>query len=126
MSDRSTERTFTVEQANELVPELRARLERIRRARQAVIQGGERVREAVAVDGGGTEGTAYFEALRTLRVEVERFAEEGILLRDAEAGVVDFPAEIEGHEGFLCWRAEEDTVAHWHPPQTGFAGRRPL
>jgi hypothetical protein len=126
VSEREVGRTFTVEEANGLLPELRARLERIRAARQVVIQAGERVREAVAADGGGTEGSAYFEALRTLRVEVERFAEEGILLRDAERGVVDFPAEIDGREGFLCWRADEDAVSHWHPPQTGFAGRRPL
>ena len=126
MSEPASERTFTVEEANAMLPELRERLARIRDARQVVIRGGERVREAVAADGGGVEGSAYFQALGILRTEVERFAEDGILLRDAEAGIVDFPGEVQGEQAFLCWRSDETRVGHWHSPHSGFAARRPL
>jgi hypothetical protein len=57
---------------------------------------------------------------------VEYLAREGILLRDPEVGLIDFPTVVAGREGFLCWRPDEDRVAFWHPPEAGFRGRRPL
>ncbi len=124
--DRMRERRFTPEEANAATAGLRPRLERIKEARRVVIDHGELVRGRVAADGGGSEGSAFYEAIRTLRREVEQLAEDGILLRDPEVGLVDFPAMVEGREGFLCWRLDEERVAFWHPPESGYRGRRPL
>jgi hypothetical protein len=121
------ERSYSVEEAEAMLPELRHRLERIRDARQAMLREAELVRERVVEDGGGAHaGSGYWEATATLRTEIERLATEGILLRDPETGLVDFPAEREGERVYLCWRLGEDRVGHWHPLDTGFAGRRPL
>lgn len=121
------ERSYTVEEADAMLPELRERLERIRTARQAMLREAELVREKVVEDGGGAHASrGYWEATGTLRTEIERLANEGILLRDPETGLVDFPAEREGARVYLCWRLGEDHVGHWHPLDTGFAGRRPL
>lgn len=122
----SEERTYTPEEANRLLDDLRPRLARIREARHAVIEAGERIRARVAADGGGREGTAYWDALRTLRSEVEHLAAIDVLLRDPESGLVDFPGEVGGRRVFLCWRVDEDRVAFWHGPDSGYAGRRPL
>jgi hypothetical protein len=122
----SEERRYSVEQANASLTDLRPRLRRIREARQVVIRAGERIREQVAADGGGHQGTDYLEAVRVLKSEVEHLATLDILLRDPGTGLVDFPSEREGATVYLCWRPDEPTVAHWHPPDTGFAGRRPL
>jgi hypothetical protein len=121
-----TERTYTVEEANAALADLRPRLARIREARHIVIRAGERIRARVAADGGGQEGTAYWRALRVLRSEVERLASDDILLRDPETGLVDFPGEVDGRRVFLCWRSDEDRVAYYHGGDAGFAGRRPL
>lgn len=121
------ERVYTVEEADAALPELRERLERIRRARQAMLREADLVRERVVEDGGGTHaGREYWESTATLRSEIERLATDGILLRDPETGLVDFPAELEGERVYLCWRLGEDRVSHWHPLDTGFTGRRPL
>jgi hypothetical protein len=121
------ERRYTVEEADAMLPELRERLERIRSARQAMLREAELVREKVVEDGGGAHASReYWEATSTLRAEIERLATEGVLLRDPETGLVDFPAEREGERVYLCWRLGEDRVGHWHPLDTGFAGRRPL
>ena len=121
-----TERTYTVEEANAALPEVRAAVERIRDARQVVFRHGERIRKAAARNGGGPEGAEYLEALRTLRVDMERLAEEGVILRDAESGLLDFPSERDGKIVYLCWRFGEDAIGFWHDPETGFAGRKPL
>jgi hypothetical protein len=87
----------------------------------------EVVKERVATDGGGTHGgREYWDAQTTLRAEIERLAEENILLRDPQTGLVDFPGEIEGRRVWLCWRLGEDRVAHWHELDAGFGGRKPL
>jgi hypothetical protein len=78
------------------------------------------------MNGGGPVGRGYLDALDTLRREVESITGRGIVLRDPETGLVDFPAVVEGQDVFLCWRLGEDRVAYWHGPEGGFAGRRPL
>jgi hypothetical protein len=120
------EREFTVEEANALLPAVSESLVRIRGARQVVLAGGERVRRTAPTNGGGREGKEYWEALATLRREVESLNEQGILLRDPETGLIDFPSRREGREVFLCWRLGESDVGFWHGPGSGFAGRRPL
>lgn len=119
-------RTYTIEEANAALPDLRARLKRIRVARQTMLRAAERVRSLVASDGGGHAGTDLFEASATLKAEIERLAEDDILLRDPEAGLIDFPGERDGRPVFLCWRLGEERVAHWHELESGFLGRKPL
>jgi hypothetical protein len=120
------ERQFTVEEANALLPAVREALVRIRQARQVILEGGERVRQSATTNGGGREGKDYWEALASLRREVESLTEQGIILRDPESGLIDFPSRREGREVFLCWRLGEGDVAYWHGPEGGFAGRQPV
>lgn len=119
-------RTYTREEANAALPELRERLVRIRDARQTMLRAAERVKAAVAADGGGHAGTDLWEASAVLKAEVEWLASQNILLRDPETGLIDFPSELAGREVFLCWRLGEDDVAHWHDVEAGFLGRKPL
>jgi hypothetical protein len=120
------ERLFTVEEANAALEKLRIALDRIREARQIVLRSGERVRQTAPSDGGGSEGEAYWHALRILRVELEGLAADGIVLRDADTGLVDFPAERDGRVIQLCWRLGEERVAFWHEVDAGFGNRKPL
>ena len=120
------ERTYTTEDANAALPDLRERLERIRAARQTILRAGERIRAQVAADGGGQEGKDYWEALATLREDITALAERDILLRDPETGLVDFPGEMAGRRVYLCWRLGEDRVGFWHDLDSGFGGRKPL
>ena len=120
------ERRFSVEEADGELDELRRRLPILREARQELIDTGERITSAVEVDGGGVEGSAWFRAQQTLRAELLWLAEQGILLRDPDTGLVDFPAEREGRRVFLCWRLGEDRVGWFHEEQSGFSGRMPL
>jgi len=120
------DRLYTVEEVNELLPELRERLVRVREARQAMLKGAQLLKGRVATDGGGTSGREYWEAQEALRAEIERLAEENIALRDPETGLVDFPGEREGRRVWLCWRLGEERVAHWHELNQGFIGRQPL
>ena len=121
------ERVFTLEEANATLPDLRLRLAKIRDAREVVIRTSAKVKGRVAVDGGGVAGDpGYWEAARVLKDEVARLAEGDVVLRDPEAGLVDFLGEVDGRRVWLCWRVGEPNVTHYHELDSGFGGRRPL
>jgi hypothetical protein len=120
-------RVFTVDEANAMLADLRERLARVRDARETVIRTSILVKERVASDGGGIAGEpAYFEAARVLRSELEHLAEIDVVLRDPDSGLVDFLGEVEGRRVWLCWRADEERVTHFHELDSGFAARKPL
>ncbi|MEW6059289.1 MAG: DUF2203 domain-containing protein [Actinomycetota bacterium] len=120
------DRVYSVEEANAELPDLLVRLQRMREARQTILRAAERIRSRVVVDGGEREGDDYWKASAALKGELERLAEQGILLRDAEVGIVDFPAERDGRGVYLSWRLGEDRVAWWHDVDSGFVSRKPI
>ena len=50
----------------------------------------------------------------------------GVLVKDADLGLLDFPALRSGAPVLLCWHVGEDAVAFWHSYEEGFAGRKPI
>jgi hypothetical protein len=58
---------------------------------------------------------------------IDELAKEGIVLRDIERGLIDFPARApDGAWYWLCWLPGEDEIGWWHWPDAGFAGRAPI
>jgi hypothetical protein len=122
----TVDRSFSIADADAELEELRVRLPRLREARQRLIDTGERITSAVQIDGGGTEGSDWFRAQESLKRELLWLADRGILLRDADTGLVDFPAERDGEPVFLCWRLGEERVGWYHSERSGFSSRKPL
>jgi hypothetical protein len=120
------ERLYTLDEANAELADLRERLPRLRVARDGLIAASERIKEAVASDGGGVAEAGWFTHQQTLKTELEHLAERGILLRDPEVGLIDFPAERDGRRVYLCWRLGEVEVAWYHEATAGFGNRKPL
>jgi len=126
----AAQRVFTLEEARALVPALRPRLQEMARLRErllpfrvemkALTEGSQR--------GGGTFPGAgeYLRHIQSLNTYLEFLRRTGVILKDLSAGLVDFPTLREGRLVYLCWRMEEETVAHWHEIETGFAGRKPI
>jgi hypothetical protein len=48
----------------------------------------------------------------------------GAQVKDADEGLIDFPALREGEEVLLCWKLGENEIGFWHGLEDGFAGRR--
>lgn len=58
---------------------------------------------------------------------LDELAAEGVVLRDIDRGLVDFPAQAPGGRWYwLCWLVGEEAVTWWHWPEDGFAGRTPI
>ena len=122
------ERHFTQEEANELLPQLTTLLSRLREAKDELTdtEAHEVLSEAAPTNGGGEQGRQVGVAFLEVRRLLETVERSGIVLRDIDRGLVDFPALLGGREIYLCWEVGEDEVAYWHELEGGYGGREPL
>ncbi len=66
--------------------------------------------------------------------EVERLVDlartlddKGILIKDLDRGLIDFPhIREDGEEVYLCWMVGEKEIRYWHRIPDGFKGRIPI
>lgn len=82
--------------------------------------------EAGPTNGGGPEGRLVGEAFLEVRRLLGALSDAGIVLRDIDRGLLDFPALLDGREVYLCWELGEEEITHWHDLESGFSGRQPL
>ncbi|MGH2923582.1 MAG: DUF2203 domain-containing protein [Solirubrobacterales bacterium] len=125
---RAFQRHFTTAEANATLPTLRPLLEKLREAKDELTD--EELHEALSEsapgNGGGEPGRAVGVAFLEVRRILVALTEAGVVVKDIDRGLVDFPALMEDREVFLCWELGEDEVAHWHEIDAGYRGRRPL
>jgi hypothetical protein len=125
------ERTFTPEEANAALVQVRPLVEEMVRERLALNEAQARQEELAATirsNGGGIEPSLVGE----LEAEVHRRAANvarcirRIDALGAQVKDLDTPALREGEVVLLCWQLGEDEIRFWHRVEDGFAGRRPL
>jgi hypothetical protein len=130
------DRYFTPAEANELLPDVRSLVEGMvahRRSLALATVRHARIASKIAGNGGGVNPHEVDELQKTIEAEAEAVVDcvgqlqrLGLLVKDLDEGLVDFPALRGDDEVLLCWRLGEDEVGFWHPVDQGFAGRRPL
>jgi hypothetical protein len=130
-------RTFTLAQANALVPwltahfaETRKLADQLKELRTDLLD----VEKMRVVEVGGKRividpPKELLASIRKLEEQIRSRIEEttglGIEVRRVD-GLVDFPAWLEGQLVYLCWRFGEQNVSFWHPTTRGYDSRRPI
>ena len=130
------ERYFTPSEANELLAEVRPLAESLVEHRDGMRLAAERrarLTARIAGNGGdldpqepGELDEQFERESQAVARAVEGLQRLGLLVKDLDRGLVDFPALHNGREVLLCWQVGEDEVAYWHGVDEGFAGRKPL
>lgn len=130
-------RRFTVEEADRTLPLVRMIVRDIVDLYADVQRRRERLEALLDRRGPARERGPYAEEVQEMENELDadlarlqEFVDEltriGAELKDPAVGLVDFPAVVGGRDACLCWKLGEDSVAYWHDPESGFAGRQPL
>jgi hypothetical protein len=131
-------RQFTLEEALAALPDVARHAQKMVDARAALLaaagasaglRGTGSTNGSGASNGRTAEESDRLERLRAeLMAEVDALEQIGVLVKDVDAGLVDFPARHpdSGEPVFLCWHVGEETIGYWHEPEAGFAGRTPL
>jgi hypothetical protein len=130
------DRTFTPDEANAALAEVRPLVERMVVAREVLVDAQRRQAELVArvaSNGGGltppdvaTVAAEVQQATAELVAVLEELERVGVQVKDLDRGLVDFPCLHRGRVVLLCWELGEDEVAYWHGADEGYAGRKPL
>ena len=130
------ERHFTPDEANALLDEVRPVAEALvahRRAMAVTATRQARLVQRIAGNGGDVdpqEPRALEEEVKREDAAAVRCVKElqalGVLVKDLDRGLVDFPALRGDEEVLLCWQVGEDEIAYWHGVEEGYAGRKPL
>jgi hypothetical protein len=130
-------KTFTLEEAQSLLPLLESLLKRAIESKRAAeevetaiaelgrkiyLAGGMRVDVAAA----GKQRTELQEHLERVRESIAEIDAIGVQVKDVETGLLDFPCRVDDQTVLLCWRMGETAIEHWHTVEDGFKGRRPL
>lgn len=129
-------RLYTVEEAQEALPEIIPVLERVREAYVEL----RALQARLATDVRGASGDGHLLAnpwheggrnrMEELNRQLQRAAAEldrrGVELKDPAKGLIDFFHEHDGRVVYLCFQLGEPRIEHWHELQAGFAGRQPL
>jgi hypothetical protein len=129
---------FTAEEANELLPRIRAELAALKELAGKIESQHRDLLKFKAIHKHAFpdlphDNDPFFElesSLDFLRLEMDmmigNFSRKGVLLKMIDPGLVDFPAMIDGEPALLCWKEGEDRVGHYHGWHDGFVGRRAL
>ena len=130
-------KTFTLEEAQSLLPVLESLLKRAVEGKQSAeevenrlsdlarriyISGGMRV-DVTKVAKDRAEMEAHLLRVRENIAEIDSI---GVQVKDLEAGLLDFPCRIEDEVVLLCWKMGETAIEHWHTVESGFQGRQPV
>jgi len=138
MSDQIQEpvKLFTVEEANAMLPLVRAIARDMVALSRDVVERRERlnqIHENREADSSDPYGDEVAQIEQELEKDVDRLNEYGHELfqlgvepKGATEGLVDFPAIMDGRIVYLCWKYDEPEVLHWHEIDGGFRGRQPL
>lgn len=120
---------FTVEEANALLPTLAPLMKQLlaRRARASRLaqQLGPLLRDVRSNVGGAEFSTLTqdFAAIERMIGQVQAY---GVVIKDINAGLLDFLSQRNGRDIYLCWKYGEDSIEYFHELHTGFSGRQPV
>jgi len=122
-------RYFTLQEANETLNAIRPLMDEVQRIRNKILAKQPEAWPALerSLGNGGNRALSNlvqdFEKLDAL---VHRIQETGVLIKDINMGLLDFPALKDGREVYLCWQSGEGEIAFWHEVEAGYAGRQPI
>lgn len=130
-------RTFTLEEAQSLVPVLESLLRAsidAKKLMEDVEAEMQSVQRRIFLNGGTYLDIVPLARRKAERVKAEQklrdaFAEidaMGVQVKDLDIGLLDFPCEVDGRTVLLCWKLGETSITHWHGTDEGFSGRKPV
>lgn len=132
------DKTFTIDEANALLPILDALLQRAMQAKSRIEEIDAKMQalvQKVFLMGGLLVDTARVAAgkaereqmLQQIRDAVAEISASGVQVKDLDIGLLDFPCIVGGDTVLLCWKyGEPHRIGHWHGLEEGFAGRKPI
>src|ERR1700745_3188509 len=130
-------RTFTLEEAQSLLPVLESLLRAAIQGKSLIEQVDTEMQETahkVFLNGGMSLNVVHLarrkaereKALQRVKDALAEIDATGVQVKDLDLGLLDFPCRVDGEIVLLCWKLGEKGIGHWHSTEEGYAGRKPI
>lgn len=130
-------RTFSLDEAQTLIPVLEALLKRAMQAKETTEtteREMQQLTQRIFLNGGMLVSVAnvarrraeHDKAMQQVKDTLQELDAIGVQVKDIETGLLDFPCRIGEETVLLCWKMGETEITHWHTMDAGFRGRQPL
>jgi hypothetical protein len=122
-------RYFTLDEARAALPQVKMLMEQIQSARREILRlrpDALPVLQQAALNGGNKVLGELAAHVARLEAGVKGIMALGVVVKDIDAGLVDFIGVRNDREVYLCWRYGEEEIGYWHELNAGVAGRRPV
>jgi hypothetical protein len=131
------DRTFTLDEAQMLLPVLRSLLQTAIEGKQrleAIAEESQALATRIMLSGGMLVDIRVAQArkdeddrvLQRVKDAVSEIHAIGVQVKDLDIGLLDFPCLVDGETILLCWKLGEERITHWHNMTEGFKGRKPI
>ena len=130
-------RTFTLSEAESLLPILESLLRSAMQAKALIEEVDaelEALKSRVFLNGGTFVDVLAVsrrkgqreKAIQRAKDAVAEIDAAGVQVKDLDIGLLDFPCVVGEEVILLCWKLGEQGISHWHTTTEGFAGRKPI
>jgi hypothetical protein len=121
---------FTPQTANKALPEVKRLFSNILTYKKQAVALQEQVEMIIQ---SGSQFEQFIKKKQELNAAVssyykaiEQLEASGVVIKDVEQGLLDFPSKRFDEEVWLCWKVGENEIKFWHAKDEGFMGRKPL
>ncbi len=132
-----SERTFTFDEAQTLLPILESLLKQAIHAKKVIEETDGELQAAaqrIFLNGGTFLNVVHLarrkaereKAIHRIKDALAEIDATGVQVKDIDVGLLDFPCKVEGEIVLLCWKLGEAKITHRHSTTEGFAGRKPI
>ena len=131
------QQTFTLDEAQLLLPVLESLLKQGIEAKQLVEMIDKEFQDLnhrIFLAGGtllniakvATRKAERERAVQRIKDTLGEIDATGVQVKDLDIGLLDFPCLVDDGMILLCWKLGEDKITHWHSLEEGFKGRKPI
>lgn len=128
-------KTFSLEEAQTLVPVLQSLMKNAMESKQTaetIAEELQQLSQRIFMNGGtlvriaevANRRAKHDKAVQQVKDTLSEIDSIGVQVKDLDSGLLDFPCRLGEDIVLLCWRMGETEIQHWHTMDAGFAGRQ--
>ena len=121
---------FTIQSANEALPDVIQKNENIKKQKMEVIKAEQQLQITLSDNNRFEEYVVLKqklnEELSKFYKTIEELEDTGVVMKGLDQGLLDFPSKRFDEEVWLCWKEGETEIKFWHEKDSGFNGRKPI
>jgi len=121
---------FTIKSANEILPSVIEKFQNLKKEKNEVLKLEKKLQTSISSP---NQLNQYVSLKQELNHAITQFyhaiyelEQTGVMIKDIDQGLLDFPSKRFDEEIWLCWKDGETEIKFWHELDSGFNGRKPV